>query len=38
MSAFIPFYGNMVIIYELEEKCVVFQNSKSTVAFGQYFT
>ena len=32
------FYENMVVKYEFETKCFVFQNSKSTVTFDQYFT
>ena len=38
MPALIPFCGNMVIIYALEDKLVVFQNTKSAVTFDQYFT
>ena len=35
-AALIPFYGNMAIIYELEDNMCLFQNSNSTATFDQY--
>ena len=39
ISALIPFLTEIWLLYKSEKtKCVVFENSKSTVTFDQYFT